>query len=108
MSSSNPLVFGSPPVAGDFSGTVLQNGDIKILWSTTLFPSSGIQVQLNGKVLAVNIVNDVSCVTNSAVHGIQGILTLTAGLGQQTNYGADTIATDERARFTRKLSPLCG
>lgn len=108
MSSAgkNPLTPPAltPSFSTALSGSLNANGDLQLSGSVTDFPSQGIQVTENGQPVLTDVDNDVSCLSESQVTGLQGIFNLTRGLLSSH----DVDATASGAPLSEdNPSPLC-
>ena len=108
MSSAgkNPLTPPAltPSFSTALSGSLNANGDLQLSGSVTDFPSQGIQVTENGQPVLTDVDNDVSCLSESQVTGLQGLFNLTRGLLSSH----DVDATASGAPLSEdNPSPLC-
>ena len=95
----------APPAHALIKGTVAADGALTLAYTTTEFPSQGIQVSVNGNPVSTDMENDVSCLGPSNVLGPRGAFTLAEGL-ILTESGSETIPiTGSPAESTP--SPLC-
>jgi hypothetical protein len=107
-SGKNPL---SQPAALTASahalikGTVAADGSLRLSYTTTDFPSHGIQVSVNRNPVTTDIENDVSCLKPAQVLGVAAVARLLFGL-KATETGAVTIEPSGSMTET-KQSPLC-
>ena len=107
-SATNPVVrVPAPAIDGQMSGTVAADGTISLQYQTDLFPSHGLRVSKDGQPQLTDIVNDVSCLSDSEVTGAEGALLIGSGLTFETNSGARTVAPGDLGRTDRTASPLC-
>jgi len=81
----------TPGFVNDVVGSLQSDGTIDFSNTTTLFPIAGLQVGVNGTLVATDIENDVSCLIPSAVLGPPGALRLATGL---TNRDENTATVD--------------
>jgi hypothetical protein len=92
-SGKNPLSQPSrltPPAHALIKGTVAPGGALTLTYTTTDFPSQGIQVSANGNPVNTDTENDVSCVGASGVLGFAGVARIAVGLNATEN-GTVTI-----------------
>jgi hypothetical protein len=103
---TNPLAQPyAPELRATMNGTLAQDGSLTLTYTTTEFPSQGIQVSVNGNLVATDLENDVSCLGASGVLGFPGLLRIGAGLSV-TESGSVTIEpTGSMSESTP--SPLC-
>ena len=107
-SAANPLPrLPAPAISGDASGTIAADGTVRFHYRTDLFPSHGIRVSKNGTPQRTDIVNDASCLPNSFVTGIRGMVVLGAGLLAQTNQGDRTVLPGDVNVNARTNTALC-
>lgn len=104
-SGANPLVLGAPAFHTTVSGSINTNGDLELALNLTEFPSQGIQVTEDGQVLMTDIVNDVSCFSQSQVLGPGGALILFRGL--TSSYDETVHAISGESLHLDLFSPLC-
>jgi hypothetical protein len=104
-SGANPLVPLAPAFHTSVSGSINANGDLELALNLTEFPSQGIQVTEDGQVLMTDIVNDVSCFSQSQVLGLHGALILLRGL--TSSYDETVHAISGESLHLDLLSPLC-
>ncbi len=109
-SSSIPILqfFPAPPIDGDLKGQVAADGTIALQYITDLFPSHGLRVTKNGTPQLTDIVNNVSCLPDSAVKGFRGLATIGAGLSFEGNSGMESVIPTDTGKTHSNNSLLCG
>ncbi|HEX4108357.1 MAG TPA: hypothetical protein VHX88_09505, partial [Solirubrobacteraceae bacterium] len=68
------------PIQASVNGVMNADGKITLTVTHTEFPSSGVQISINGRVLYTDIFNDASCLSDQAVLGPGGAALLLRGL----------------------------
>lgn len=108
-SAANPLVrrLPSPAISGDTTGTIAADGTVRFHYRTDLFPSHGVRVSKNGTPQRTDIVNDASCLPNSFVTGMRGVIVLGAGLLSQVNQGDRTVLPADTNVNAKTNTALC-
>lgn len=61
LRGANPLVVGAPSIDARIDGLVRPDGGLRIRYRADQMPSIGIRVLRDGRLAALNVVNDVSC-----------------------------------------------
>jgi hypothetical protein len=95
----------TPPAHALIRGTVAADGTLTLAYTTTDFPSQGIQVSINGTPVSTDTENDVSCLGQAGVLGVFGVVRLATGL-VATESGAETVDPTTPST-TATPSPLC-
>ncbi len=104
---TNPLTAQgvTPSFKNEVVAAVKPDGSVSLSYQTTQFPSSGLQVQINGSPILTGQENDVSCLSNSDVLGPRGAIRLATGLNT-TWSGTATAVPDTFSTFAH-ASSLC-
>jgi len=103
---TNPLAQPyAPELRATITGTLAPDGSLTLTYTTTDFPSQGIQVSVNGNIVATDLENDVSCLGASGVLGFPGLLRIGAGLSL-TQTGSVTIQPTGSMSESNP-SPIC-
>ncbi len=102
----NPLARPyAPPATGAISGVIASDGSLTLSYTTTQFPSHGIQVTVNGVVVGTDIENDASCLGTSGVLGLSGLFHLSYGL---THTESGTVVVEPTGDTSvSHPTPLC-
>jgi hypothetical protein len=103
---ANPLVRPAPAFSIAVSGSLNDNGDLRLSLDLTDFPSGGIQVTKNGQDVLTDVANDVSCLPPSEVTGPRGATTLLEGL-LRSHAETATASASAGALSEDIPSPLC-
>jgi DNA-binding beta-propeller fold protein YncE len=98
----------APPVTATITGTFSPDGTLSISFTAfTLFPSQGVSVSANGVAEVTDILNDVSCLSNSQVLYWTGFGYLTYGLKTTGTSGSFTVFPSESGINLDSPSALC-
>ncbi len=81
----HPLGLGAPPIHVIVTGSIAADGTLALHFQHTLFPSQGVKVTRDTLVRANDVYSDASCLSNTDVLGLQGAVTLLAGLSETAN-----------------------
>jgi hypothetical protein len=107
-SGKNPLSRPAgltPPAHALITGTVTPDGTLTLSYTSTEFPSQGIQVSVNGSPVNTDTENDVSCIGASGVLGFAGAARIAYGINA-TKSGSVTIHPTGHSTESTP-SPLC-
>lgn len=107
IESPNPMVIGAPDIDSHVTGQIDSSDAIHFKYLTDLFPSHGVQVYRNNELLATEIVNDPSCLSDSLMLSPVGALVVLAGLTSPTNQGTFDIMPDDSGKLDVSPSRLC-
>ena len=89
IASANPLVLTwAPNINANLTGTIARDGSLSLSYSTDFFPSHGVQVSRNGKVIHTAITNNAAGVN---ALGPVGAVNLGAKLMNQGNSGGAVL-----------------
>lgn len=107
-SGKNPLskpAALTPPAHALIHGSVAADGTLTLSYTTTEFPSQGIQVSVNGTTVSTDTEMDASCLGPARVLGAGGAARLLRGL-EFTKSGSETVQPGKSVT-TSANTPLC-
>ena len=109
--SSNPLVHPSPDIDTVLTGLINADGDLDLQATPDEFPSQGVRVSRDARLLATAILNDASCLRASSLLGVGGAYTVFAGLTHAAPalilHVPASPAGGSPLRFYPQPTPLC-
>ncbi len=99
---SNPQ-FATPSAVGTVTGAVAKDGNLTLNYTTTRFPSHGIQVSIDDEIVLTTIENDVSCIGSPL--GVRAAAVIALDLNLKAS--GSVVATPGGNSSTVTPSPRC-